>query len=31
MLAHGEPRFQRLLDRIRPDWKRFVPRFQGTD
>jgi non-specific serine/threonine protein kinase len=37
MLAHGdpllqplrgEPRFQRLLDRIRPEWERFVPRFQ---
>jgi alkanesulfonate monooxygenase SsuD/methylene tetrahydromethanopterin reductase-like flavin-dependent oxidoreductase (luciferase family) len=23
----GEPRFQRLLDRIRPEWERFVPRF----
>jgi serine/threonine protein kinase/tetratricopeptide (TPR) repeat protein len=37
MLAHGdpllqslrgEPRFQRLLDRIRPEWEQFVPRFQ---
>jgi len=37
MLAHGdplltnlrgEPRFQRLLDRIRPEWEAFVPRFQ---
>jgi serine/threonine protein kinase/tetratricopeptide (TPR) repeat protein len=37
MLAHGdpllqslrgEPRFQRLLDRVRPEWERFVPRFQ---
>ena len=24
----GEPRFQRLLDRVRPEWERFVPRFQ---
>jgi hypothetical protein len=40
MLAHGdpllqplrgEPRFQRLLDRIRPEWERFVPRFQAAD
>ena len=38
MLAHadpqlqslrGEPRFQRLLDRVRPEWERFVPRFTG--
>lgn len=38
MLAHGdpllqslrgEPRFQRLLDRVRPEWERFVPRFQA--
>ena len=37
MLAHGdpllanlrgEPRFQRLLDRVRPEWEAFVPRFQ---
>ena len=33
MPAHGEPlrgelRFRRLLDRIRPEWERFVPRFQ---
>jgi tetratricopeptide (TPR) repeat protein len=37
MLAHGDPlleplrgelRFQRLLDRIRPEWERFVPRLQ---
>jgi hypothetical protein len=37
MLARGdplleglraEPRFQRLLDRIRPEWERFTPRFQ---
>jgi hypothetical protein len=37
MLAHGdpwlqslrsEPRFQRLLDRIRPEWERFVPRLK---
>ena len=37
MLAHGDPlleplrgelRFRRLLDRIRPEWERFVPRFQ---
>jgi serine/threonine protein kinase len=37
MLAHGdpwlqslrgEPRFQRLLDRIRPEWEEFVPRLQ---
>ena len=26
----GEPRFQRLLDRIRPQWESFVPRFQIT-
>ena len=35
MLAHGDPllqplrgdlRFQRLLDRVRPEWERFVPR-----
>lgn len=40
MLAHsdplleplrGEPRFQRLLDRIHPEWERFVPRFQAPD
>jgi hypothetical protein len=40
MLAHGdpllqplrgEPRFQRLLDRVRPEWERFVPRFQAVD
>ena len=40
MLAHGdpllqplraEPRFQRLLDRIRPEWERFVPHFQTAD
>jgi hypothetical protein len=24
----GEPRFQRLLERVRPEWERFVPRFQ---
>lgn len=39
-LAHGdpwlqplrtEPRFQRLLDRIRPEWERFVPRFRPPD
>jgi TolB-like protein len=24
---HGELRFQRLLDRIEPEWERFVPRF----
>jgi hypothetical protein len=38
MLAHGdpmlqplrsEPRFQRLLDRIRPEWEHFDPRFQA--
>ncbi len=23
----GEPQFQRLLDRIRPEWEHFVPRF----
>jgi hypothetical protein len=37
MLAHGDPwfqslygdpRFQRLLDRIRPQWEQFVPRWQ---
>jgi eukaryotic-like serine/threonine-protein kinase len=37
MLEHGDPllqslrgipRFQRLLDRVRPEWERFVPRFQ---
>jgi hypothetical protein len=22
------PRFQRLLDRVRPEWERFVPRFK---
>jgi tetratricopeptide (TPR) repeat protein len=27
----GQPRFQRLLDRIRPEWERFVPRFQAAD
>ena len=27
----GEPRFQRLLDCIRPEWERFVPRFPSTD
>lgn len=26
----GEPRFQRLLDRVRPEWERFVPRFQSS-
>jgi len=40
MLAHGdplleplrgEPRFRRLLERIRPEWERFVPRFQAAD
>jgi serine/threonine protein kinase/tetratricopeptide (TPR) repeat protein len=40
MLARGdplleglraEPRFQRLLDRIRPEWERFTPRFQSSD
>jgi serine/threonine protein kinase len=40
MLAHGdplleplrgEPRFQHLLDRIRPEWERFVPRFRNAD
>jgi hypothetical protein len=40
MLAHGdpllqslrrEPRFQRLLDRVRPEWERFVPRFHAAD
>ena len=40
MLAHGdpllqplrgEPRFQRLLDRVRPEWERFVPHFQTAD
>jgi TolB-like protein len=25
----GEPRFQRLLDRIRPEWEQFVPRFHA--
>ncbi len=25
----GEPRFQRLLDRVHPEWERFVPRFQS--
>lgn len=24
--VRGEPRFKRLLDRIRPEWERFVPR-----
>ncbi len=24
----GELRFQRLLDRIEPEWERFVPRFR---
>jgi eukaryotic-like serine/threonine-protein kinase len=37
LLAHGDPlleplrkelRFQRLLDRIKPEWEAFVPRFQ---
>jgi tetratricopeptide (TPR) repeat protein len=37
LLAHGDPlleplrglpRFQRLLDRVRPEWESFVPRFQ---
>ncbi len=27
----GEPRFQRLLDRIHPEWERFVPRFKAPD
>ena len=40
MLAHGdpllqslrrEPRFQRLLARVRPEWERFVPRFHAAD
>jgi hypothetical protein len=39
MLAHGdpllqplrgEPRFQGLLDRVRPQWERFVPLFPAT-
>ncbi len=38
MLAHGDPllanlrgetRFQRLLDRIRPEWESFIPRFSA--
>ncbi len=40
MLAHGdplleplrgEPRFQRLLARVRPEWESFIPRFQTSD
>jgi hypothetical protein len=40
MLAHGDPllqslrgelRFQRLLDRIRPEWESFVPRFSPSN
>jgi hypothetical protein len=27
----GEPRFQRLLDRIRPTWESFVPRFSADE
>ena len=27
----GELRLQRLLDRIEPEWERFVPRFQAED
>jgi hypothetical protein len=26
----GEARFQRLLDRIRPQWESFVPRFKAS-
>jgi serine/threonine protein kinase len=25
----GKPRFQRLLDRIRPTWESFIPRFSA--
>jgi serine/threonine protein kinase/tetratricopeptide (TPR) repeat protein len=27
----GEARFQRLLDRVEPEWERFVPRFRTED
>lgn len=26
----GDPRFQRLLDRVRPEWESFVPRFEAS-
>jgi len=29
--VRGEPRFRRLLDRVRPVWENFVPRFASPD